>query len=600
MSSLDKDIKILRRAIDLARLSRRRRFLAFDNLTASFSGSAQSDPLGFLSHLSQWLTDRHGTLTESGRRHYIQLVIGPKISVWNAVPFDGGFSHSKEAEFDIDSAYSLYAGKVVKPGAPADTAEPRANSVGAYMAFEVSGQSQPIYRRLGRRAGELAWFKSGTTVTVGSRKFLDEMVVSSQRSEYATLISVLSQKPGILYLYPDTDNYRRYVLFIGSSGLLENYGSNLNLPAKNRSHMRNRTALHNTRKAFEAWQAAYIGLVERTETIRQLHNLGPPPDPYIFPMPAGAADFQRADINDAMRSSNFQAWKAVSDQIDKLQNRHSAGSFFFKASFEAAASPDMPIKPTAKVTTNIEIDRNGVITKTDRTLEHSVGGTYGIGNIDSKKIGRDMKLDLKLEENVETGEHTMAVEYGVEGILTHEAKSDGSFTLKGRDGIYATWAPRSASGGFGICKKGQEVVSGKWFKNFNEAAPDKLKAVLEGKLCVGLHFVLQGESALQAWLVSAPGFFERRLVDDLMKRLWPSLENFEQQQLTALGWSQETWDRRNPNDFPKSAKTAYIDLAPGEKSAAVRLGFSQDGWLSHWAKMIVEAKNREVVVPAGR
>ncbi len=87
------------------------------------------------------------------------------------------------------------------------------------------------------------------------------------------------------------------------------------------------------------------------------------------------------------------------------------------------------------------------------------------------------------------------------------------------------------------------------------------------------------EETILAVLSQAPGFFERRSLNELFapETHWADLTLDEQNALVALGWYAAVWDGKYHQEYkaklPDSAHAGRQDLSDTEKVAIVHLGF---------------------------
>jgi hypothetical protein len=105
-----------------------------------------------------------------------------------------------------------------------------------------------------------------------------------------------------------------------------------------------------------------------------------------------------------------------------------------------------------------------------------------------------------------------------------------------------------------------------------------------GSIYVGINFVGIKAETLLVYLTGAPGFFERRSCDALVKTAWTNLTYLEIRRLEILGWNQEIWDIKDQleyNKLPNSVRTNIDALSPAERIAALHLGF-KDRWAANW------------------
>ncbi|SEA13881.1 hypothetical protein [Rubrimonas cliftonensis] len=538
----------------------------------------------FFLTLDQWLKDRHPT-AGSGRGYYLMVARGSTLYVGEV----SGGSFTEKATFEIDTSL-VYAGDVTLPDGRTVTAR---NAYGAYAAFEV-GRPEPVYFDLETRSQPLSDFNQLDDVDT-----LQEIVVGAdQQQKLIDLQRSLNPKVGVFYLYPENEPRRGAAALLGGCGLLENYPADGAVNA--RVHARNRMTAQAANAAYRSVISEYVDGVEAVTTVQALHDLGPPMQPYIFPTPAGATRAQALQLLGDQSESSFRAWKAVSEKLAELENRHSSGSMFFRTKFEFASAVNSPVGGgTGKVSFNFDIGTDGYLEKTERTVEAAVGP----GGVTIPGLRSAGTAQLKREVNVETGETKDTLEVGLSrGGKSYgfEAASDGNVKMKGPYGTYSEFNSRTAEGGYGLCLSLQDLLASRRERKAAESGTDPekqsfLAGIPNATFCFGLHFVLLREDQVVSYLVRAPGFFERRLLDELLRCNWNSLSGFEQAQLTAVGWEMATWDRRAPEDFPAPTKKDYSRLEAAEKIAAVKLGFTQLDWAARWNGQMALARSRATV-----
>ncbi len=550
----------------------RTRHIAVDNL---FVAPLEDD--AFFLALEQWLQDRHPT-AGAGRGFYLMVAHNSRITIGTV----SGGRFSRSGTFDIDPGL-IYRGDVTLPDGQSVTAS---NAYGAYGAFEV-GLPRPIFFDLETRSEPLTDFDPTDDVVI----LADVVVGQGERDRFARMQRDLAPRVGILYLYPETDLRRTTAAFFGGSGLLENYPADTALA--NRVHARNRSTAQAMDLAYQAYLNAYIDEVESKGSVPDLHGVGAPMQPYRFPSPAGASQTQLRELFEDQRTTTFRAWRAVSDKLAELENRHSSGSMFIRAKFELSNNVNSPVGGgSAKTSFTFDIGSDGYLQKTDRALELAVGPNEA----PIRGLQATGTVQLKTEINADTGETKDTVVLGLQrGGKSYgvEVSSDGNTKFTGPYNTYSEFNNRTAEGGFGICLSLQDLLSQRrQARGEDPGAQSFLAGIPNATFCVGLHFVLLREDQVLSFLVRAPGFFERRLLTTILRCNWHSLSAFEQAQLEVIGWEAETWDRRNAGDFPASTRVDYSELTGVQKVAAVKLGFTQLNWAPTWNGQLALARNR--------
>ena len=562
-----------------------------DNIfTTALDTSGDTEDRGvFLRNLDTWLHDRHPTTIDASRGYYVMLVDGQLMKVLEPTG-DGKFR--QRGQFKLRVLHDLYKGLISdSDGKPLTGKDGKpiigGNPYGAYAAFEVEGADYPIFYDLETRTAMHQAF---------SRVFFEEEIDGEEaRQELLQLRRSLTPKVGVLYLFPAESADLIVATYRGASGLLENYPNNSGLRV--RVHKRNLSVRRSVGRAYAAVLNYYIREVKDTKTARELHDLGPPPEPFHFPTPAGIGKSEAEELHEARGDSAFKAWMAVSDKLADIEKRHTAGSFYLRVKFEVSNDVNASFGGgSTKISYKLDIGSDGVMTGSESAVELSVGSSeVPLGMKNAKGTAK-----IKTEINPETGETKETVELGFSrgknkyGI---EVSSDGNVKFNGPNNSYSEWNNRTAEGGFGFCLSLQEILNPSPSPVTDAAGVMQLAKIPDAKFCIGLHFTLIREDQLLSYIVRAPGFFERRLIEDLLRLNWQSLTGFERMQLKVIGWVEQGWDRRKKEDFPDATGVDYSRLKPADKIAAVKLGFNQLTWKTTWlaenAKAQIRANKRK-------
>lgn len=576
---------------------RRKFFMATDNVYATYDdvGTSDAGSASFAAHLLTYLKDRHPTLTENGRGHSLLLVAGSRLLLWKVS--STAAEYEKVGSFDLNPEINLYQGKSDDgQGGTFDGMNP----VGAYVSVEETEGGVPVLFDLETHTTKLNVFTDEPADLMGDDGLiLVRRLMKSEAEEerFNKEMMALGKRVSLLYLFPTDPNYRAVINYAGASGMLEDYPSDTTVRA--RVHDRNLAVVRACEQGFKTRLEWYINNVLAAKTLKELHEGGPPPDPFRFHRPPGSTMDEWNEIRLLWTGSNFQGWLAVARKIDKLNNEHTSGSMFARCTFELATKGESAnglIQASAKVVYKFDFGTDGWLHKVETPITVSAGPS-------DKSVGPGKMVTAKVVDELDpkTGETKQTVVLGARAGtsdrpgrgLAVEIASDGEVKFVGNTAtgqeVYSTWNPRSAEGGFGACQD---------FSRF--LPPDQRGGGAEAKLCVGLHFVLMREDHLHAWLVGAPGFFEKRLAQELTKVSWDSLNGFEKSQLRALGWARETWDRRLPGDFPVSSSKEYDDLVPAQKSAAIKLGLGISLYKSTWDAERKKAQKRLQIILEGR
>jgi len=390
------------------------------------------------------------------------------------------------------------------------------------------------------------------------------------------------KKLPVIYQAPSTKGSWQSIVLEGGNGVLEDYIGDSDYQAK--VHERNLAVLETYGRNYRGFLNNYIRIINVIPSSQgedALREKGPPPEPYPFPLPVGATQKQEWDLTEKMNEcSSYSAWLAVSDKIYEMDNyrwpssssQHREGAVFFR--------PKLTLQPSAAEYINTKIDNlaealpvfGRLSSYGDVKLEWNFDiGTDGfkLGSSKSvvfKKEGNFVAKEFKLSggEEVEIDDSggkkvTFKIGYGDYGL---EASTDGEFKLTGPSGATAYVNPKTAEMGFGV----------------NIPIPGL------GSVYVGIGMVgLRSETVL-VYLSGAPGFFERKSPDTLVKTAWANLEYWEKLKLEILGWNQEIWDIKDEleySELPNSVKADLDSLSPAEYIAGLHLGF-QGRWAGNW------------------
>jgi LysM repeat protein len=466
---------------------------------------------------------------------------------------------------------------------------------GAYTVFEIDGVAvtTAIYDRSCGLADPTKPSEVGIDDLIDDKeekkKYLDSIVDIDTVTQ-----TVNFKKVPIYYLAPSTKGSWQTIVLEGGNGCLDNYIGDNEYNAK--AHDRNLAVL-------DTYNSFYMGILKKyindlkaippSNGEDAVRELGPPPNPYQFPLPEGASRGQRQElVEKMMKCSSYSAWLALSDKVIEIQNerwpstttQHKEGSVFFRVKFTLEpsvvsmindkADSELPkVLPlygrlssykTVKLEWNLDAGTDKIKTGESRSVVFKEEGVLKASKF-AIEAGKEVEID-------DSGGRKVTVKgkflgYGV------EASSDGEHKLTGPGiGVVGTSAftnQKTAEGGMGL----------------NVSIPGV------GSVYVGIHFVGIKAETLLVYLTGAPGFFERRSCDALVKTAWTNLTYPEMRGLEILGWNQEIWDIKDQleyNKLPNSARKSIDALSPAEGIAALHLGFRgrwADNWVEFWKKL---------------
>jgi len=524
--------------------------VAVDNLTlvAGLKRDNTVDMDSFFTELSNWLSDYHPSA--HGRDYIVQVLMDKTIQTFSS------------------NGSSL--------GGPFDLAATPAMPIGAFTIFEETGA--PAFIDMSFES-----FGAGVKENLPTDQFglvpLQEIVAEAQRADFEALREGQMPKVEILYRFP-TPSQLATIATVGGVGMLENYGADSTV--NDHIHHRNVAVAGFVSRIYTfGVLEKYIDQVESAKSEDDIRKLGPPANPYTFPIPAGATDSQAKDIFDANHASSLRAWKAIAEKLDKLANQHSEGSLFLRVKFKLKPFEQkepfknaLPYISEIAVEDNLDVGTDGVLTK-GPVLQGSLTSGLAPDTVKNIPMGGSTKVGVKQEVNVITGKKKTTVNVDIK-VAKIEVADDGTRKITLANGAVSEVNPETGEFGGGF-KFGLEKLFG-----------DKAKG--KGEIYVGLGFQGVREDTLISFFSEAPGFFERRSVSELLSvtTQWNDLKSDEHARLEVLGWKPDLWDHKHLlpiTSFPKSAQEDFGDLTPDEQVALVGLGIRQFQQPGVWKKV---------------
>ncbi len=408
---------------------------------------------------------------------------------------------------------------------------------------------------------------------------LQQIMNESDSERYNSLFNSFGTKFNIVYKLPS--GAQLYALCVtGGMGRFEDYPSNPSI--NNRIHQRNLAVARTINSGYPAVLRNYINRVNSATSEDEIRALGPPQEPYQFPKPLGATLDQYRELLNALGTNSFRAWVAIAQRLDVLAGRIPDGTMFFRVKF--SLSERVEVDSTSpyeevKVEWNFDISEHGTFSKRSTTLTQGIQLGGGTG---SRQIG----VGANHEIDVESGDEKITVnaKFGDWGI---EASDDGTRKVTGPFGISSEGNIRTGEMGFGGTLSTHNLFRLLRERGGQQVADDAFRNVPNAELYVGLHFQGLREENVLAVVSRAPGFFERRSVQNLLAQTtqWTDLNLDERTRLETLGWNQDLWDRKYLiplSQFPESARTNPYRLNGRQRIAVVHLGISFDQWLNTW------------------
>jgi len=425
----------------------------------------------------------------------------------------------------------------------------------------------------------------------------------------------------------------------GGTGRLEDYGHSGGVNAK--IHARNVAVCRNMRIMYDAYILGYIKRVQEAEDEDALRALGPPLNFHEMPLPAGWTKDQVVDIfNAQFTNDELDAWIAIAQKMDDLNGRKSQGHPFFRfkvkykkdakkekawksEGFDKQVTPEMQ-KLSFTVAAEVEVEafmdiqvidgdirmihKEDMSSKLAAKLRYEKAVEVFDPFTDDKSLTkRGYPLELSFKQSLGNPEkNTIAFRmdsYAFEVDNLGKTK----ISVETRPGVWldAEYSVPAAEMGIGVTIKFKDVAAKMKEQAKAGAAVDqrllrwaeKLESV-EVQGLVG--FVGLREETALAVFSSAPGFFQRRSLDDLWnpETQWNDLNADEVSNLVTLGWTQDLWNMKyeeeNQSKLPDSIHKTRSELVPTELIAIVHLGFyAYEDYGKHFKKGL--SKNADFV-----
>lgn len=406
-----------------------------------------------------------------------------------------------------------------------------------------------------------------------------QLLSESEAQLFNSLVSSMGNKIEIVYRTPDP-RWLYALCLTGGMGQFEDYTSSNAI--NDRIHRRNLAVARTIHNGYPPLLENYIRSVETCTSSDEIRRLGPPPEPYQFPMPISATLDQYRELLNELGTNSFRAWVTISQKLDVLAGRIPDGTIFFRVKFTLSERVEAgSISPYDEVKTewNFDVTEHGVFEKhtTSNTVGVQVGGGSGNRQIG---VGANYEVDLESGE----GKTSVNAKIGNWGI---EASDDGSQKVTGPFGISSEGNMRRGEFGFGGALSTHDLFSLLRENQGQEVADDAFRNIPNAELYLGLHFQGLREDNILAVVSRAPGFFERRSLTNLLAQTtqWTDLNLDEKTHLEALGWNMNLWDRKYVlpfSQFPDSTRTDAYQLSATERIAIVHLGIRFDEWQNIW------------------
>ena len=406
-----------------------------------------------------------------------------------------------------------------------------------------------------------------------------QLMSESEAQLYNSLVSSMGNKIEIVYRTPDA-RWLYALCLTGGMGQFENYTSTSGI--NNRIHQRNMAVARTIHDGYPAILEDYNRRVEACTSSDEIRRLGPPPEPYQFPMPVGATLEQYRDLLNELGTNSFRAWVTISQKLDVLAGRIPDGTLIFRVKFslsERVEAGSTSPYDEVKVEWNYDITEHGVFQK--RSVSNTAGVQIG-GGPPNRQFGVGMNQEMDLESG--EAKTTVNAKFNDWGI---EMSDDGSQKVTGPFGLSSEGNLRTGEFGFGSAYSTHDLFRLLRESQGEEVAEDAFRNVPNAELYLGLHFQGVREDNVLAVISRAPGFFERRSLTNLLAQTtqWTDLNLDEKTHLETLGWHMDLWDRKYVlpiSEFPESTRTDAYQLSARERIAIVHLGIRFDEWQNIW------------------
>ena len=142
-----------------------------------------------------------------------------------------------------------------------------------------------------------------------------QLLSESEAQLFNSLVSSMGNKIEIVYRTPDP-RWLYALCLTGGMGQFEDYTSSNAI--NDRIHRRNLAVARTIHNGYPPLLENYIRSVETGTSSDEIRRLGPPPEPYQFPMPIGATLDQYRELLNELGTNSFRAWVTISQKLDVL------------------------------------------------------------------------------------------------------------------------------------------------------------------------------------------------------------------------------------------------------------------------------------------
>ena len=566
-----------------------------DNLAiaAAWTKTGDVDLRELLKLLDQWLRNRHGT--PASLKYFVTLIYGRKLILCESPPEGSLQSFDMDPKWEAGGRYGAHSGFADREAENGYVFVDMASALTDLIALprETKGKAD---QSLGDDQKQQEPIEPQETTPSRQQDVMKiwKLVVEGQRKKYTDLVhkGYSQGKVDIVYHVPAT-GYRMWLLALhGGTGLLENYPVK-NQEANSQIHSRNKNYVRICVDSYKHYLKQYIDIVndkKRIKTHTDLWNLGPPLSPFQFPMPLNTTKDQRLDLYDEqLEASPFQAWQAIGRRLEDLFGMIPEGLIWLKFEFSFDSGNMLGMFHKVQAKWNFTVDSEGKITPSKK-IE-----TSGVATLGKPAIGKsNWTLGYQREVKINEWGKKEAVDkaFFKPGCYGFETDQTGTVKMTGRYGTFAEANLKTAQAGYGIEFSLKEFILNIWKKRNpgRKIHPDLERLPPDFKLGVGLFFQGLTVGTALAFTSKAPGFFERRPVDQLLVADWDSLYSDERLHLKTLAWEEDTWNGKRKigrEKFPDSATKDFWDIPAEQKVAAVHLGLpARDPyWQNFWKRI---------------
>lgn len=439
----------------------------------------------------------------------------------------------------------------------------------------------------------------------GAKTYLDisELVSDRDRRRFLELQNkhALKNEVPIVYFLWTGRNLEWLALHRGLAPL-EEYPADKSL--NSRVHSRNRRVCQRISALYDSYVAGYVKRVQETRNEQDLRKLGPPWAPAVLAVPGTADHDQMWDLYGDYNLHQLRAWKAIAVQLNHFANhgkgRLTEGAPFIsiKAKYEIGATlkgkegaliglAGLPNSGMEPLPTAVEIESSMTFQFNDEeitSLRQDEAKSKAAWEGEFESGGHERKFGIEYKKNLDPKKRDEWEVTVKTGPLELEANKDGTRKIA-IEALPEVWAesqfnPREAKFEGGLKIETEAIlriikklpVKNKRFSHFFEKYGER---IIPKEISIHAGFVGAREETLLALISNAPGFFERRSLDELVESQWNELNLDEQIHLSELGWNQCSWDLKVyvGSEPPKTMEQEWSELSAQQKVALVHLGF---------------------------